>query len=222
MASSMSKKQANKQKLSNYLANMGHEFNFRSGQMLWEQDDLADWTMVVSLGVLKLQRKWPSGTQTILGLCNRGMILGEEAVFSNSTRNTSCTAIAHGKGYRVSKQKIAQALQNQDIALALLNLSSKRMESILQRMEELLDGSVENRLASTLLRLGNSMGISDGRGIFIPIRLTRGELAEFIGCRAETTTRLMTKWKRDGVVDTQREGIVINDLNALNLIAQQS
>ena len=82
-------------------------------------------------------------------------------------------------------------------------------------MEELLDGSVENRLASTLLRLGNQMGISDGRGLFIPVRLTRGELAEFIGCRAETTTRLMTKWKREGIVDTQREGIVINNLTAL-------
>ena len=220
MASSV--KEISNKKLSNYLSSLGNEFHFRSGQVLWEQDDFADWTMVVSLGVLKLQRKWPSGTQTILGLCNRGTILGEEAVFSEKTRTTSCTAIAHGKGIRVPKQKIAQALQNQDIALALLNLSSRRLESMLQRMEELLDGSVENRLASTLLRLGNNMGISDGRGLFIPIRLTRGELAEFIGCRAETTTRLMTKWKRDGVVDTQREGIVINDLSALNLIAQQS
>ena len=63
------------------------------------------------------------------------------------------------------------------------------------------------------------MGIPNGKGVFIPVRLTRGELAELIGCRAETTTRLMTKWKRAGVVDTKREGIVIEDIEALQELA---
>ena len=51
------------------------------------------------------------------------------------------------------------------------------------------------------------------------VRLTRGELAEIIGCRAETTTRLMTKWRRSNIVESKREGITINDLEELRQIA---
>jgi CRP-like cAMP-binding protein len=205
--------------LSDRLAQQGKMTRFQSGDVLWTQNNNADFVFVVSTGILKLQRKWPSGGHTILGLLNRGSIIGEEAVHSNSIRNSTCTAIVSGRGFHIPKKQISTLLQDKETALLLIRLSNERLQKTLTRMEELLDGPVEARLASTLLRLGKQLGISDGRGLFIPVRLTRGELAEFIGCRAETTTRLMTKWKRSGIVDTKREGIVIEKLDSLRTIA---
>jgi CRP-like cAMP-binding protein len=205
--------------LSEYLVGKGEQFRFQLGDVLWSQGEEADSLLVVSTGVLKLQRRWPSGGQTILSLLSRGSIAGEEAVQTPPIRSTSCVAIVQGKGFRISKKKLVQALEQPAVALSLVQLASKRQSQTLMRMEELLDGPVETRLANTLIRLGRQMGISDGRGQFIPVRLTRGELAEFIGCRAETTTRLMTKWKREGIVDTKREGIVIQNQPKLQTIA---
>lgn len=197
----------------------GESFTFQNGDVLWNQNSKADFVVVVSTGILKLQRQWPGGGQTILGLLNKGSIVGEEAINTDGVRTSTCTAIVSGKGFRIPQKSITALLQEKEIALSLIELSNKRLRQTLTRMEELLDGPVEARLASTLLRLGEQLGIFDGRGIFIPIRLTRGELAEFIGCRAETTTRLMTKWKRSNLVDTKREGIVIQNLERLKQIA---
>ena len=205
--------------LSYKLSQNGNMTRFQSGEVLWNQNSDANFVFVVSTGILKLKRQWPGGGQTILGLQNRGSIIGEEAIQSKSIRNSTCTAIVSGKGFHIPKEKITSLLQDKETALLLIRLSSERLQQTLTRMEELLDGPVEVRLASTLLRLGKQLGISDGRGLFIPVRLTRGELAEFIGCRAETTTRLMTKWKRNGIVDTKREGIVIENLDQLRNIA---
>ena len=47
--------------------------------------------------------------------------------------------------------------QRQDVSLAMIQLATERLIS-LTRMEELIDGPVEGRLASTLLRLGEAMG----------------------------------------------------------------
>ena len=209
----------NKINLSEYLQSLGTEIRFQNGEVLWKQGDHASYVFAVSSGILKLQRCWPSGSQTILGLSNRGSIIGEETVISNSKRNATCIAISPGRGFRIPKQSIDKVVNSAEVSLSLLELSSQRFQETLLRMEELLDGSVENRLASTIIRLGEQLGFSDGRGIFIPVRLTRGELAEFIGCRAETTTRLMTKWKRGNIVESKREGITINDLDALRKIA---
>ena len=206
--------------INHHLAQKGEAFRFQSGEVLWSQSNPADFIFVVSTGVLKLQRQWPGGGQTILGLLNRGAVIGEEAINKDGTRSTTCTAIVSGKGFRIFRPNIALLLQEKEIALSLLKISNQRLQETFTRMEELLDGPVEARLASTLLRLGAQLGISDGRGLFIPVRLTRSELAEFIGCRAETTTRLMTKWKREGIVDTKREGIVIQKLEALRRISQ--
>ena len=204
------------------LSQRGTSFTFQNGDVLWNQNNKANFVVVVATGVLKLQRQWPGGGQTILGLLNRGTIIGEEAINTNSVRTSTCTAIVSGKGFRIPQKDITLLLQEKEVALSLIELANVRLQQTLKRMEELLDGPVEARLASTLLRLGDQLGIFDGRGIFIPIRLTRGELAEFIGCRAETTTRLMTKWKRANLVDTKREGIVIQNLERLKQIAAPS
>jgi CRP/FNR family transcriptional regulator len=55
------------------------------------------------------------------------------------------------------------------------------------------------------------VGLKDARGTFVPLRLSRGDLADMVGCRVETTIRVMTRWQREGVVETQREGLVIRD-----------
>lgn len=202
-----------------FLSDLGEQVSFQSGDVLWNQDAPARSIFVVSTGILKLQRKWPGGSTTILGLFNRGSIIGEESVMDSPKRYATCVSIVQGKGYLVTQEKLNRVLQQKEVALSLLKLSTTRLQKSLKRMEELLDGPVDSRLASTLLRLGSQIGISDGRGFFIPVRLTRGELAEFIGCRAETTTRLMTKWKRSGLVDTKREGIVIKNIDGLKKIA---
>ena len=204
--------------LNEYLQGLGEVFRFNPGDTLWNQNEDTSWAMVVGTGVLKLQRQMPSGGQTILGLLKRGNIMGEELMLNNPKRFASCVALSHGKAFSIRKEHLANSLQRQDVSLAMIQLATERLQLTLTRMEELIDGPVEGRLASTLLRLGEAMGISDGRGIFIPVRLTRGELAELVGCRAETTTRLMTKWKRSGIVDTKREGIVIQNPDLLKEI----
>lgn len=203
------------------LSQYGEHIRFQQGEVLWKQDDQADFVLVVSSGILKFQRQWPGGSQTILGLANRDSIIGEETL-NQTPRISTCTALVSGKAYRVPHKEITTLLSQKEIALSLLKLSANRLQQTLTRMEELFDGPVEARLASTLLRIGSQIGISDGKGLFIPVRLTRGELADFIGCRAETTTRLMTKWKKSGLVDTKREGIVIQKIDKLQHIAQSS
>jgi CRP/FNR family transcriptional regulator len=85
------------------------------------------------------------------------------------------------------------------------------MMNFTQRLDDIGHGQVENRLARVLLRIGDEVGLKDARGTFVPLRLSRGDLADMVGCRVETTIRVMTRWQREGVVETQREGLVIRD-----------
>ena len=46
----------NGRQLHSYLTELGEPFRFRAGEVLWEQGEAANWLLVVSTGVLKLQR----------------------------------------------------------------------------------------------------------------------------------------------------------------------
>jgi CRP-like cAMP-binding protein len=73
-----------------------------------------------------------------------------------------------------------------------------------------------------LLRIGEQVGLQDARGTFVPVKLSRGDLADMVGCRVETTIRVMTRWQRQGVLETQREGIVLKDVDQLEEAARMT
>lgn len=198
----------------------GEPFRFNRGDRIWTQGDRADCLVVVCTGHFKLTRIWPGDREPIIGLVHRGQMVGEEAALEGARRGASCIALSRGRGLRVYEDELRAMLRrNPRHYERLLNMATVRLQTFSQRMEELAEGSVEHRLARVLLHLSEDVGLPDARGVFVPLRLTRGDLADLVGCRVETTIRVMTRWQREGRIETQREGFVIVDNAALQQVA---
>ena len=200
----------------------GETFRYERGEVLWKQGDPADWMMSVCTGTLKLTREWPGGRDAILDLVHRGQLVGVGASIPTATHSATCAVLASGKGVRLFRPRLRVLLQQKpEINATLLKLAHSRQQSFVQRLEEMAHGPVEHRLARVLLRIGEDLGLPDSRGVFVPVRLTRGDLAGMVGCRVETTIRVLTRWQRQGVVETRREGLVIRDRKQLTSYTQQ-
>lgn len=52
------------------------------------------------------------------------------------------------------------------------------------------------------------------------LELSQAELAEFVGATREAVSKILSSWKRDGVIQSTRGGLVILDWNALSLLAE--
>jgi len=78
-----------------------------------------------------------------------------------------------------------------------------------------MTGSVEVRAARLFLTLGERMGETREEGVFVPLALARQELADLLGTTLETTIRLMSRWQKERVVLTERDGFLIADGDAL-------
>lgn len=204
------------------LMSQGEIFRFERGECLWKQGDPAEWMMVVCTGTLKLARAWPGGRDAILDLVHRGQLVGVSAALPEGHHTSTASVLAAGKGIRIARPKLRAILkQNPDVMAFLLELACNHMESFVQRIEEMAHGPVENRLARVLLRIGDDVGLPDSRGLFVPVRLTRGDLAGMVGCRVETTIRVLTRWQRQGLLETRREGLVIRDKKRLSTFSEE-
>lgn len=199
----------------------GECIRFERGEELWQQGEGADWMMAVCTGTLKLTRQWPGGRDAILDLIHRGQLVGVGAAIPGAQHSATCSVLASGKGIRLNRPRLRALLgQKPEINATLLQLAHSRQQAFVQRLEEMAHGPVEHRLARVLLRIGDDLGLPDSRGVFVPVRLTRGDLAGMVGCRVETTIRVLTRWQRQGVVETKREGLVIRDRNQLSSFTQ--
>lgn len=190
----------------------GEEFRFKRGDKLWRQGDAARYLVTLCTGVMKVTREWPDGREAVLDLAFRGDMIGELAAQEGATQVGTCVALSSGRAIRVPAEKLRRLLKT-DPALAqtLLDVALRRQASFSRRLDEMAHGPVENRLARVLTRIGDQVGLKDARGTFVPVKLSRGDLADMVGCRVETTIRVMTRWQREGVVETQREGLIIKD-----------
>ena len=63
------------------------------------------------------------------------------------------------------------------------------------------------------------MGRAERGGTFIPLALSRQELADMTGTTIETCIRIMSRWNKDAVVRTEKDGFVVIDAAELERIA---
>jgi CRP-like cAMP-binding protein len=77
-------------------------------------------------------------------------------------------------------------------------------------------GKAKQRIAKLLGRLADDVGVELPAGeIWIPVRMSRKELAQMCSMRMETVIRVMTHLQRDEVVATEDGGFMIRDRDAL-------
>ena len=78
---------------------------------------------------------------------------------------------------------------------------------------------MEARLARFMLKLADDMGQRRPDGIFVPLPLSRQEIADMIGTTIETSIRIMSRWGKDDIVRTEKDGFLVVDRASLEATA---
>ena len=100
--------------------------------------------------------------------------------------------------------------QRSDVALTLLQLLSKRIRAMNDRLSELSFLDTKHRLYNTLLRLSRVRN-DGGRERIISPPLVHAELAEHIGASRETVSREMSRLAREQLVERTSRAIVLKN-----------
>jgi len=86
----------------------------------------------------------------------------------------------------------------------------------LLKREDLNGDKLRQNVATLLVKLYDQFGDDfDDDTSRIPVTLSRRELADLVSTSFETTIRVMSRWDREGVLETTPDGFTIHDLGAL-------
>jgi len=96
-----------------------------------------------------------------------------------------------------------------------------RLVELTNRLAELTGGRIEARFARLFTKLADQMGQSERGGTFIPLSLSRQELADMTGTTIETCIRIMSRWGKEEIVRTEKDGFVVVSRRDLEAIASE-
>ena len=193
---------------------------FEKGATLFSEGDGSDLLYTVLTGRVKVFKTTARGTDVILELFGPGESVGAVAVYEARPYPASALALEPTSCLVIPRQAFFSLLEGYPTMVrGLLVGLTHRLVELTNRLTELSGGRIEGRLARFFLKLGADMGQRREDGIFIPLVLSRQELADMIGTTIETSIRIMSRWGKDGVVRTDKDGFGILDGAALEAVA---
>lgn len=192
---------------------------YEKGETIFHEGDPADRIHFVVLGRAKIVKS-AGGRDVILEILGPGEPVGAVAVFERRPFPASAVALEPSSILSMPEREFFALLEHRpEMMRRMLAGLTYRLMMVNKRMAD-MTGSAEYRAARLFLTLGDRVGVPRGTGIFVPLTLSRQEIADLIATTLETAIRLMSRWQKDNIVLTDKSGFfipVVEDLKAITL-----
>lgn len=203
------------------LASVAVARSYEKGELVFAEGDPSDFLYTIASGRVKVVKMLPSGREVILEIFGPGDPLG--AVVAYEGRPYPATAVATEKAVCILVRCapfFALMETHPSLVRGFLMGLTQRLVELTRRIPEVAGGRVETRFAHLFLKLADKVGRGSPEGVFIPMVLSRQELADLAGTTIETCIRVMSRWGKDEIVRTEKDGFVVVDRGALERLTQ--
>jgi CRP-like cAMP-binding protein len=204
----------------NRVAGVSRVIAVERGDRIFTEGDVADSFLSIVDGRVKVFKSTPAGKELILEIFGAGDPLGAVAVYEGMAYPASAVALEHTTLLRIPQREFFALLeQHPALVRGLLSGLTLRLAELTRRLAELTGARVEARFARLFLKLADQIGRRDRGGVLVPMPLSRQELADLTGTTIETAIRIMSRWQKEDVLHTDKDGFVILDRAILEEIA---
>jgi CRP-like cAMP-binding protein len=194
---------------------------FEKGERIFEEGAPSDVFYTIASGRVKIFKTLASGKDVILEVFGSGDPLGALAVYDGRPFPASAVALEDTACVVIPRPTFFRLLEEHPSLVRGLMLGlTMRLVELTNRLAEISGTRVEPRFARLFLKLAADQGRPERGGTFIPIALSRQELADMTGTTIETAIRIMSRWGKEEIVRTDKDGFVLLDRDAVEATAQ--
>jgi CRP-like cAMP-binding protein len=195
--------------------------NFEKGETIFAEAEPSEFFYSVASGRVKVVKMLPTGKEVILEVFGAGEPLGAVAVYEGRPFPASAIAIEDTSCILIPRASFFALLeQHPTLVRGILTGLTLRLIELTKRLAELSGGRVESRFARLFLKLAQDVGRPSGDGTFVALPLSRQELADMTGTTIETCIRIMSRWGKDDIVRTEKDGFTVLDVATLRALAE--
>lgn len=195
--------------------------HYDKGDQVFAEGDPSELIFTIVSGRIKVVKAIPGGKELILEILGPGDPLGAIAAYEARPYPASALALEEAVCIASRRAAFMGLLETcPSLVRGMLGGFSLRVIELGKRLGEITGSRVEARFAQIFLKLADRLGRPQNPGIFLPLVLSRQDLADLAGTTMETSIRIMSRWGKEGVVVTEANGFVIPSRDSLEGLAR--
>ena len=211
-------KSLSKEELKN-ISDHKDSIDFKKGDVLFSEGNLLNGVYCIKEGVCKLTRLSSNGKEQIVRFVKGGDMLGYRSILSEEPVTLTVTVMKDMRACYIPKKDIFDSIKdNPNFSLDMMKVVCHDLRDANTTITNMAQKSVKERLADTLLFLKDTFGLNEEG--FLSIVLTREELSSVIGTATESAIRLLSEFKKNGVIGLEGKKVKILDEAELHKISQ--
>ncbi|HEY6843647.1 MAG TPA: Crp/Fnr family transcriptional regulator [Thermoanaerobaculia bacterium] len=189
-------------------------------ETIFQEGDPADRIHLIVKGRVKIV-KAAGSRDVIIELLGDGEPVGAVAVYERRPFPASAIAIEPTTILSIPEREFFALVERRpEMTRRLLAGLTMRLMAVNKRIAD-MTGSAESRTARLFVTLADRVGVARGEATFVPLPLSRQEIADLIGTTLETAIRLMSRWQKDEIVMTEKGGFVLPNVASLREISEE-
>ncbi|MBC9908624.1 MULTISPECIES: Crp/Fnr family transcriptional regulator [Achromobacter] len=199
------------------LAGGSRWLEFNAGDTIFSEGQAASSCLLVCAGSLQGVRYTADGGDKVFGHVGPGGWLSVSTLFEATPRHLhGVRARTEGNGCLLNAAAFRQlCLNDARFACRVMAHCANLIRHHTDQIDWLTSSSAEERLAEYILRAGKPQ---DNRPVVLP--LSHSQIAVKLGMRAETLSRIFSKWRRQGYISDRRGELCILQLDSLKQLVQ--
>ncbi|MDL1909618.1 Crp/Fnr family transcriptional regulator [Chloroflexi bacterium CFX6] len=199
-----------------------HDVDVSADERIYFEGDEAEYLYLVAMGKVKLVRNTASGREVLLDILHGGDYFGSFSTLSGRAQTETAIAQTDSCILRISAGDFDRILADHpDVTRKVLEAVSQRLAESQEIVKQLSAYTVEQRIASALMRLASKLGEARGEEVLIQLPFSRQDLAAMTGSTTETVSRVMSRLAEEGLVKSGRKWVTILNLNRLEELAKR-
>lgn len=191
----------------------------KKGEVIFEEGENVNGIYCIKDGICKLTKLSANGKDHIVKLVTKGELLGQRSMISDEPVNLSAVALEDMQVCFIPKSEVMGYFdKNNQFSMNVMKTICGDLKEADDHMVNLAQKTVKERLAETLLYLNDTFGKNKDNSL--KIQLSRDELASIIGTATESCIRLLSDFKKLGLIELTAKKIILKDINALKKLAE--
>ncbi len=185
---------------------------YKKGNIILMEEEFGDTLFILNKGSVKITRLSDDGREVILSILGEGDFFGEMSIFDGENRSANVIALEDTSVLILKRGDFLDLLEKHPrIAIVLLQEMAMRLRRSDQQIEGLSLSDAENRIAMSLLRLAEDLGIIKQGQVVIENLPYQQDIANMAGTSRETVSRMLTLLQRKGYIQKRGRRLTITN-----------
>ena len=188
---------------------------YQKDEVIFRQGDESREVYFVLKGKVRIFKISPGGDETSIAIFSTNDVIGELAALDQQPRSATAKAITAASLLTMAESRFLDALQTMPrLSLSIARMLAQKLRWTSAYAESIAQFDAAGRLLHIILLHNERYGevLEDGKRYQLNIGLNQSDLASMVGARREWVNRILSEWRRRGLLEFDGGVITILDL----------